>query len=991
MRAIFRPAALVLLLAGCVEPPPEAYVPGGSAATAETAVAIGTNARGEACRMLRGGGSAQVFCGDWASPSARIRQVAAAPVGSLAQHVAAAQDGRMSCDAPAATSVLGGQPAALMNCRRLVGGWPSFALVATAGGHGYEAEGVLPALPATERAIGILAGLATPEGRLPPSAALDMMAARLSRETFGANDLARYEQLMTLGRDANQAERFVAAETAYRAALGAQERMLGAGAPDTFGPLVRLALQLSNQGRHPEADALFARAAPLAARASDPLARAQLAHYHGLHEANEGRADAALADLGQAEALYGAQVPPELRAGTGSRATALEAGGTIVDPLAARAVVGMVEVRRNRAAVLRGAGRVEEAEAAAASAAQLASVGPGLPGADLIAARVARTSGAVADSAGSPARARGDFARSAARFARGVPRSRPYADTLLLEAAAAADAGASARSILGGCRRAVAVLRELREGTTARAIAPCVDAFASGAGGSSQPLLAEAFEAAQLAQGSVTTTQIARAAARLGESSRNPAASEAIRQRDDANRRLASLYRARDEATVAAGRGGGPSVAELDRQIAAAQDALTDADQAAQAAAPGFAQLLQSVASAADVYGMLEPGEALVSVFLPPDAEGWTFVLRDGRMAAGRVGVTGARMQDLAQRLRASLEDGNGQKPFAAGVAHEIYSAVFSGVSGALADARRMMVAPSEQLLSVPFGVLVDAPPPAPEGHDGVSFLLAKLPIAHVPAPSSLVALRRAGPSRAPQPWFGFGAPLPIPVAQAARTFPAAPQCGRLLSLLPALPTAAIELRASGQLMGAPAGDYRVGQAFTAGAVQRANLRDFRVLHFATHGLLPGELSCLQEAAIVASPPRGAPSAAGALITAGSMLDLELDADVVVLSACNTGGGGGAGESLSSLARAVFFAGARSLLVTHWYVNDAAATRIVAYSLRNLEQGQGMAEALRNAQLDLARNVAGGSHPALWGAFALVGPGPSGRAAQTASAGAAGG
>lgn len=984
MRLAPRPLLLALLLGGCVAPPPEAYVPGGSSATASEAVPIGNNARGEACRMLRSGDSAEVFCGEWTSPAARVRQVPAAPVQTLAAQVTAGQASRMRCEPARATSVLGGQPAALLNCRRIAGGWPAFALVATAGGAGYEAEGVLPALPEAERAIGIMAGLASPSGTLPPSAALDMMAARLSRDSFGANDVARYEQLMTLGRQANQAERFVAAETAYRGALSAQERLLGAGAPDTFGPMLRLALQLSNQGRYPEAEALFARAAPLAARASDPLARAQYAHYHGLHEANRQQTDAALADFTRAEALYAAEVPPELRAGgAGSRAAAFQAGGAVVDPLAARGLVGMVEIRRNRAAVLRSAGRIEEAEAAAASATQLAAAGPGLPGADLIAARVARTSGAVADAAGSPGRARGDFARSAARFARGVPRSRPYADTLLLEAAAAADAGASPAAILDPCRRAVTVLRDLREGTSARAMAPCVDAFARSAG-ADQAVLAEAFEAAQLAQGSVTTTQIARAAARLTESARNPAAAEAIRQRDEAGRRLAALYRERDEASAAAGRGAGPSVQEIDSRIAEAQDALTDADQAAQTAAPGFAQLLQSVASAAEVFERLEAGEALASVFLPPDSQGWTFVLRDGRISAGRIGVTGVRMDALVKQLRDTLEDGNGEKPFAAAAAHEIYRAVFAEVAAPLAEARRLNVVPSGQLLSVPFGVLVDAAPPAPTGYEHVSFLLDRLPIAHVPAPSSFVALRRAGASRASQPWFGFGAPLPVPLPQAVRTFPGTPQCGRLLASLPPLATAGLELQASGQLMGAPARDIRLGGAFTADTVRRTSLRDFRVLHFATHGLMPGELSCLQEATIIASPTPGAPNAANALLTAGVVLDLELDADVVVLSACNSGGGS-AGESLSGLARAVFYAGARSLMVTHWYLNDAAATRIIAYSLRNLQQGQGMAEALRNAQLDLARNVPGGGHPALWGAFALVGPGPSGRVTQAAA------
>ena len=102
---------------------------------------------------------------------------------------------------------------------------------------------------------------------------------------------------------------------------------------------------------------------------------------------------------------------------------------------------------------------------------------------------------------------------------------------------------------------------------------------------------------------------------------------------------------------------------------------------------------------------------------------------------------------------------------------------------------------------------------------------------------------------------------------------------------------------------------------------------------------------------------------------------------VECLSACNTGGGTTGGESLSTLARAFFYAGARSLLVTHWYVNDVAATRIVALALRNVSQGQGFAEGLRAAQLDF-KALPGGAHPALWAPFALVGVGPEARSSR---------
>jgi CHAT domain-containing protein len=969
MRALL-PLASLLALAACATPPPEAFTSRGRAAAVEE---IGPNARNEACRMLRAGGGAEIFCGEWDGASARVREVPRQPLPALAAEAAASLASRLECEAPRTTAILGGQPAALLSCRRRVGGWPAFALVADIGGRGFVADGVLAAAAPAERAIGVLSGRIAADAAPPRSAALDLLAARLAREAVSGGDHSRFEQLMAVGRDANQAERFAAAETAYRAALALQERLLGGESPERVSTLLRLALQVSNQGRFPEAEALLARGAALAPRASDPLARAQVAHYRGLHEANRGRTEAALARLEEAAGLYARGLPPELRLGQdGPRAAdqGLSGGGLFVDPLASRALAGTVEVRRNRAAVLRAAGRVAEAEAEARRAERLAGAAPGLVGSDIIAARLARTGGAIADAAGSPGAATRRFAASAARFARAVPRSRPHADTLLLEASAA---GVPSLAL---CREAVAILRELREGTRPEQIAPCVHAFALASGGSDQGLLAEGFEALQLGQGSVTATQISQAAARLAETARNPAVAQALQRREATARALALLVRQREAAIAAAGRGTNADIAALDARIEAAEAEASDADQAVQAAAPGFAQLVQSVAPAAETLAALAPGEALIAFSLAPGQPGWTFLLRDGRIHAGRIGATEAEVNALVARTRAGVEDGSGGTPFDAEAAHALHRALFAGVAEPFAGARRLVVAPVGQLLSLPFGVLAETAPPAPRGHENVAFLIERVAVAHVPAPSSFVALRRAGASRASQPWFGFGDARPVPRAQAARSFPNAPECGALLSSLPALPTAGIELRASASLMGTTPAAIRAGAAFTADAVRRASLRDYRILHFATHGLLPGELSCVPEAAIVASAAPGAADARGALVTASTVLTLDLDADAVILSACNSGGGAAAGESLSGLARAFFFSGARSLLVTHWYVDDVAATRIIALSLRNRQQGAEFADALRAAQLDFKRNVPGGSHPALWAAFALVGPGP---------------
>jgi len=171
---------------------------------------------------------------------------------------------------------------------------------------------------------------------------------------------------------------------------------------------------------------------------------------------------------------------------------------------------------------------------------------------------------------------------------------------------------------------------------------------------------------------------------------------------------------------------------------------------------------------------------------------------------------------------------------------------------------------------------------------------------------------------------------------------------------------------------------------FTAEQVLKTNLKSYRILQFSTHALLPTELRCQSEPAIVTSDPPNAKDAKGALLTSSEVVRLDLDADLVILSACNSGGPGGttAGESLSGLARAFFYAGARSLEVTHWAVNDQVAAFLAADTLRRLRDSpnRGVVGALRDAQLAMLADAGKGlpaeiAHPFFWAPFAVIGEG----------------
>jgi CHAT domain-containing protein len=160
--------------------------------------------------------------------------------------------------------------------------------------------------------------------------------------------------------------------------------------------------------------------------------------------------------------------------------------------------------------------------------------------------------------------------------------------------------------------------------------------------------------------------------------------------------------------------------------------------------------------------------------------------------------------------------------------------------------------------------------------------------------------------------------------------------------------------------------------------VRATDLARYRVIAFATHGVLPGELRCQAEPALALAPPASPSREDDGLLDASEVATLKLDADWVVLSACNTAGPDGTlgGESLSGLARAFFYAGARALLVSHWAVASGPTVALTTkmFEAYAREAGVSKAEALRRSQAAL-RARPETAHPFFWAPFVVVGDG----------------
>ncbi|MCO6418714.1 CHAT domain-containing protein [Siccirubricoccus sp. KC 17139] len=983
--------ALGLLLAACSTPPEDSFVaPAQRAAAGEPA---GVDAKGEACLAQRGNplpadlpvaGVQEVFCGGWTSAAARVATLRGSTDAATLDQLAGGGlwrtwlDQRVTCAAPQATTIAGGYAARLLACTRKAGGWPHVAMVA-AGPHGpVLADGVATSTPVMER---LAAGQVTAAGAAQPrSAALELAVRRMAAESFSANDVSRFETLMAAGRDLNQLENFAAAEDAYRAALALQERVLGREDPNIVLPLLHLALNLAAQNRLDEAEVLFTRAEGLAPRAADETAVPRLAHYRGLAAQRAHKLEEAATHLREAEAGYAALLPSSMLGTSDSEVNLL------ADPTATTAAFGLAEVRRNLSRVLATTGHPAEAEAKIAESRRLLRQVGNAPGPMI--ARTLRTEGRNAASLGRNEAAARQLEAAARRFAVAAPGERPEAVTLFLSGGRRQATGRRSEA-LSAFRAGADILRARQLALPATMVLPYLDALEAEAAArpdQAEALRREMFAAAQLAQRSNTVRFVQQASARIGASGGDQRVSEAVRRLQDADQALRDLFAERDAAPSAA----------IDARIAEAQQARAEAESEVAAAAPGYRQLLLATADFNAVNAVLAPQEALVTMLLGRHSA-WVLALRDGKVYSARASLGEAEAAGLVNAIRAGVIDQNGAPGrFDPAPAQALYNALLKPLEAALDGAETLVVVPDGPLLGIPFGLLLTGPVTDPN-LGKAPFLIKRHGIVHVPSPQTLVTLRGTGAaSSAPLAYGGFGDFSPPTPAQLLRSFPV-DRCAadaRLAQGLTRLPGTRREVLEVQHLLGAGPRDIRLGTEFTAAALRQADLGSRRILHLATHALLPGELSCLPEPSIVVSPPPGAPDANAAFVKASDLLGLKLNADLIILSACNTGGpsGAGGGEALSGLARAFFYAGARGLMVTHWAVNDDAAMLIVSDSMRRQQGGASSAAALRGAQrliLDEAglRLPAEFGHPYYWAPFALIGDGK--RAPQVNAAAAA--
>ena len=416
--------------------------------------------------------------------------------------------------------------------------------------------------------------------------------------------------------------------------------------------------------------------------------------------------------------------------------------------------------------------------------------------------------------------------------------------------------------------------------------------------------------------------------------------------------------------------------------------------------------------TARQVQQLLSDDEALL-LFALAEKESYVFALTRQGFDWKRIPLGAEALSQQVAAFRGGLDvsqasDASGKSAlFDLARANELYAALLGPVETTVKDKRSLLVVPSGALTALPFHLLVTAKPVAAipeklEGYRDAAWLLRRHAVSVLPSVSSLKALRGfARRDQAEKPMTGFGDPLFDPaqdnsgdkraaiksasrsatsVAYTAFWQGAGVDRTMLASALPPLPDTADELNAVAKDLGVAASEIHLGTDASETTVKRARLADFRIVYFATHGLVAGDVKGLAEPSLALSMPRQPSELDDGLLTASEVAQLKLNADWVVLSACNTIAGDRPGaEALSGLARSFFYAGARALLVTHWAVASEAATRLTTstFDLLKAKPGIGRAEALREAMLAYLDDTSSpqNAYPATWGPFALIGEG----------------
>ena len=930
---------------------------------------------------------------------------------------------RATCEFNQKVNVAAVAGASTFACKTKLGGGSYIVFEARAGRGAVVAEGLGPVADVLATGVKVVLGA-------PPPAATSQQSANLGDVLGG--DIENLNAIADTGANSKEKQkdsayretqlwRFGQAESRFNQLAGAP--LDGLSTVDQAEALLNVALNASNLGNNDEADAYFGAAEPLVAETNTTWLRALALNYRASHARNQRKFKEAIDLAKQAIALRastGEPVTASLIVADGSdlrigRAAARALNALSKQPSLILSPEEREEVRDAQALQIVGTSQAELKDRAGArqnlqAAADILArprnsdnaLGSGAPWltariqADL--AQLDRTAGAA------PAAVR----RLESALAVYEPQD---ADSLvlghfLIDLARAKAASGQEEEALVDFERAFAIFQAKRGalGASADSAGAYFDILLQRIGNdpAAHPAdVARFFASSEALVGESTAASSLQFAERLKSEG---TASAGISRSRDATLRLIGDKQQEIRQLQRTGGYAGAERTALDLDLNALRTQANNLEQELFEANPRYASALSTTVASSALQTALGDGEGYIKILLLAN-RGYGVLITKTEVRPYGIEFNRTKAHEVAAKLRLPFDQVSTGRlgRYDVQLAHQLYQTLFGPVAPQLANLKRLIYQPDPTLVGVPIGALVTDDNSARVmrqnmqdairtksvlSYKGVSWLAARFDTSVSVSTAAFVNTRQSRESKASKPFLGFGNPIVSAAMHpfASVTAPAssirtaggvdfcAPIRGSLMGL-PALPETATEVEVVAKAVGAP-GSVVLGPAFTDDWIQReggapGHLDQYRVLYFATHGLLQQPNGCLASSLVTSQGGAGSDS----LLDIHEIPNLWLDADLVVLSACDTGAGldGSGGAALGGLVSTFSYAGARNLLVSNWKVDSTATELLMTNVFTSKAATQG--EALSAAERQFMDRSDAYSHPFYWAAFSIVGDG----------------
>jgi len=537
-------------------------------------------------------------------------------------------------------------------------------------------------------------------------------------------------------------------------------------------------------------------------------------------------------------------------------------------------------------------------------------------------------------------------------------------------------------------------------------------------------LAAQAFQLGDLARSSNVQRALSASTARANIT--NPRLADLARKEQDLNQQIAFLSRFGKELAMQPASQQLPEIqAKMKADVEELRKQAKHTAHLIELDFPEYAELVNpKPVSLSKVQKTLKPNEAMVTWFIGQHSSYVWAVTAQGVPEFKALSINQVQLREHVSQLRKALDPAvtliEEIPAFEFDRSYQLYSKLLAPVQGALNGKDTLVAIPHDDIGQLPLGVLTTAPyaltklPNASstlfDNYKAAPWLIQQMAIVSAPSATALAALRALpAPKAGRLDFIAFGDPyFSLEQAQSDEKSSASQPAGMLMasrgaplkrrnspnttdvesaevSLLPRLPDTKQEIEEISKVFDVnPSRDLFLNRRATLQSVLKADLANRKVVMFSTHGLVPGELNGLTQPALALTNPEVLNQKGDGLLKVDTVLTLKLNADWVVLSACNTAAGEGEGaEALSGLGRAFFFAGARALLVSSWPVDSEAARKLMTDLFKQYTQQKDLSKpkALQMASMNLLQHGAPDdanskysyAHPLFWAPFSMVG------------------